>query len=160
VPSWEEFDAYMHHEARSKWLEPLLQALPSFPEVRDLIAKLGREEAWKHVQRAIRWRLGKFYLSAIRELDLFTRLREMGFPLNYHLLADVLLRVDFWTGKTLVCVFFENTKYRGRKPPAERFFQAFDIVHMKIARQGFGRFWIAADVAVKELAEQVAKSRQ
>ena len=158
VPTWEEFEVYMRQEARGRWLEPLRQTLPSFREVQQLIAERGREEAWKQVQRAIRWRLGKFYLSCMRELDLIARLREMGVPLRYHVFADVLLRVDFWTGSTLACVYFENHLYRNRKRRTEEFFPEHQILHARIERQGFGKFWVAKDEAIQELAAGLGRS--
>lgn len=155
VPRWQEFDDFIHNGARSKWLQPLRVALPSFPEVHKMVAEEGRVRAWEKVKRAIRWRLGKFYLSAIREIDLLTRLRELSVPLRYHLLADVLLRVDFWTENTLVCVYFENLTFRQRKRPTEHFFTGVNIIHQKIERQGFGRFWLANEAAVREMAAQL-----
>jgi hypothetical protein len=155
VPTWQDFDAHIHTGARSQWLEPLRHDLGGAPDIKALIAQYGRDDAWERVKRAIRWRLGKFYLSAIRELDLLTRLRELGAPIKYHLLADVLLRVDFWTDGALVCVYFENPKYRGRKHPAEDYFAGHNIIHAKIERQGFGRFWLATETAVQELAARL-----
>jgi hypothetical protein len=155
VPRWQEFDDFIHNGARSKWLEPLRGALASFPEVHEMVGKWGRDRTWEKVKRAIRWRLGKFYLSAIREIDLLTRLRELSVPLRYHLLADVLLRVDFWTENTLVCVYFENPTFRQRKRPTEHFFTGVNILHQKIERQGFGRFWLASEAAIREMAAQI-----
>jgi hypothetical protein len=155
VPTWQEFDAYIHTGARSQWLEPLRNNLVAAPDIQALIAQYGRDVAWERAKRAIRWRLGKFYLSATRELDLFTRLREVGAPIKYHLFADVLLRVDFWTPGALVCVYFENRKYRERKHPAEDYFTGVNIIHARIERQGFGRFWLAKADAVEALAAQL-----
>jgi hypothetical protein len=156
VPTWQEFEAYIHEGARDKWFEPLRALLHDLPAALALVQQIGKNEAWETIKRAIRWRLGKFYLSAMRELDLLTRIRELGVPVRYHLLADVLLRVDFWTDNTLVCVYFENRKYRHRKPPAERFFTGIDIIHAKIERQGFGRFWLATGPAVNKLTRAVS----
>jgi hypothetical protein len=142
VPRCREFDHFIRNGARSKWLEPLRGALPSFPEVNEMVGKWGRERAWEKVKRAIRWSVGKFYLSGIREIDLLTRLRELGVPLRYHLVADVLMRVDFRTENALVCVCFENQAFRQRKQPTENFFPGANILHQKIERQGFGCFWL------------------
>ncbi|MDQ2842662.1 MAG: hypothetical protein M3Y72_16795 [Acidobacteriota bacterium] len=112
IPLWEDFDAHIHHRARDKWWNPLRQSAGTFPDIQQLITVYGRDEAWSRVKRAVRWRLGNFYLSAMRELDLFIRLRHIGVPLRYHILADVLLRVDFWTPDTLLCVYFLNSRSR------------------------------------------------
>lgn len=133
-------------EARDKCLNPLRRGLASIPDVQSLIAQKGKKEAWYRVKRAIRWRLGKFYLSAIRELDLLTRLRELGVPLRYQLPEDVLLRLDFWT------------ETRDRQVPAERFFPAIEVSHLKIERQRYGRPSLATDEAVRLLAEQLQES--
>lgn len=157
VPTWQEFEDYINTEARDKWLSLVRDSLGDSPAVKSMAEKFGRAQAWEAIKRAIQWRLGKFYLSSMRELDLLTRLRELGVPLKYHVLADVLLRVDFWTDTALVCVYFENPKYRDRKRPTERFFTGFDIIHAKIKRQGFGNFWLAMDEAVRELAAKLLR---
>ena len=151
IPLWEDFNAYIQDQARDKWWAPLRQSVGSFPDIQELIASHGREEAWRRVQRAVRWRIGNFYLSAMRELDLLIRLRHMGVPLRYHVLADVLLRVDFWTPDTLLCVYFENRRYRDRKHETELFFSDVPITHAKFERQGFGKVWLASDAAVSKL---------
>jgi hypothetical protein len=120
IPLWEEFEAHIKGQARDKWWEPMRQSVGSLPGIEDLIASHGREGAWRRIQRAVQWRLGNFYLSAMRELDLFIRLRHMGVSLRYHILADVLLRVDFWTPDIVLCVYFENRAYRDRKHDTER----------------------------------------
>ncbi|GMA16023.1 hypothetical protein E5F05_09250 [Deinococcus metallilatus] len=137
------------------FLRPLLEDIGFYMAERPERVRLGR---------AVQWRLGKFYYSAMRELDIQVRLREdHGLPLRYHLLADVLLRTDFWLGDDLVCVYFANPKYRdrevGRKPPAAAFLgQAtppFTIHHVGIERQGFGKFWIASDASIADLARRL-----
>jgi hypothetical protein len=76
------------------------------------------------------------------------------------LIADVLFRTDFWSGRRLICTYFPNPAYRddaaGRKPPASSFFEqgtcAFTIHHLPIARQGFGNVWLASEEAVENVA--------
>lgn len=155
IPLWEDFDAHIHDQARAQWWDPLRLSVGSFPDIQQLIRLHGREEAWNRVKRAVRWRLGNFYLSAMRELDLFIRLRHMGVPLRYHILADVLLRVDFWTPDTLLCVYFLNSKYRGRKQETERFFSNVSVTHATFERQGFGKIWLASDAAISKLRDKL-----
>lgn len=153
APTWQEFSAWLNGDAAAFFVQPLL-------------SHVGWDEAGKErrvkLRRAFRWRLGKFYYSAMRELELFARLRhEYGLPLRYHLLADVLLRVDFWLNGDVVCVYFANPKYRdrdqGRKPPAERFLSTadplFNIHHVAIERQGYGNFWVPDDASIRKLAK-------
>jgi hypothetical protein len=158
LPTWEEFADWMTQgEAGPLWHQQLVGRLgpPSGDEQR---------RKWS---RAAKWRLGKFYLSAIREIDVLARLRHAGLELKYHLLADVLFRADFWSGNSLVCLYFPNTTYRagsdkGRKPPAERFFEGahppFDIIHFPVHRQGFGKVWRADNSSIDALLQLIAKS--
>lgn len=159
VPRWEDFNAFVKRDVRGKWYEPLRNASGALPEIKAMIAALGKQEAWDRAKRAIQWRLGNFYLSAMRELDLFVRLRHMGVPLRYHVLADVLLRVDFWTPDTLLCVYFENRRYRDRKHSTEDFFTGIPIVHTRFERQGFGKIWLADKLAVNELRDELLTTR-
>jgi hypothetical protein len=155
VPRWQDFEGWIKHDVKQHWLSPLAEhtGYGSADET-------GRRE----IARATRWRIGKFYLSAMRELDVLCRLRaNYGVDLNYHLIADVLLRVDFWTGNKLLCLYFSNPKYRagglGRKPPAESFFRQsrtrFDVLELTVGRQGFGNFWLAPEDDLRRIAEQI-----
>ncbi|WP_019588049.1 hypothetical protein [Deinococcus apachensis] len=152
VPTWQDFSAWLNGDAASFFIHPLLQ---------DLDWHQADRERKHELRRAFRWRLGKFYYSAMRELELFVRLRqEYGLPVHYHLLADVLLRSDFWVNDDVVCIYFANPKYRdrdrGRKPQAEQFLgkadPPFRIHHVAIERQGYGNFWISSDASVERLA--------
>lgn len=158
VPTWQEWNEWMWGPACRGFVLPLLDSLgwadASSPE-------RGAFE------RATRWRLGKFYYSAVREVELLTRLRvEHGVPLKYHVLADVLLRADFWLGDVVVCTYFPNPTYRdrkaGRKPPAQRYLgQAeppLSILHVPVERQGFGTFWSISDASLLRLADAVRSS--
>lgn len=172
IPIWSEYVRWMINPPISAlWYQPLRN-------LRNQYFKTDNERAWS---RAVRWRLGKFYMSAIREIDIIAKLRVKGFEIKYHLFADVLLRVDFWTGRALVCTYFPNPKYRdgkiGRKPKAEEFFDKsseidklsevdksteidksskFNIIHIPIGRQGFGRFWLADPESIDELCRLLA----
>jgi len=155
LPTWRDFRNWMVlGPAEPLWLG-VLKAYLGKP--RDI------EEA-RQWSRATRWRLGKFYLSAMREVDLLLRLRHAGIPVRYHLLGDVLLRTDLWINSLIVCLYFPNSAYRdgkdeGRKPPAEKFFAGanppFEIIHFPVERQGFGRVWLAKDESVEELAQLI-----
>jgi hypothetical protein len=122
------------------------------------------EQRHRRLQRAGQWRIGKFYYSAVREIDMLVRLREQyNIELKYHLLADVLFRVDFWCASTLVRVYFENEEYMsemsGRKRPAGFYFSdarpPFKTVTVLVERQGFGKFWLATDKALQDLAAMI-----
>jgi len=148
IPTWQQFSRWMNNQAYPYWLEeiePLKKSLQGYSEDR--------------INDAVRWRLGKFYYSALRELDLLIWLRSRTLDVKYHLLADVLLRVDLWIEDLLVCVYFANKKYRagnkGRKPPAESFFNEaappFKILDFPVERQGFGNIWLISEQSKAEL---------
>lgn len=166
VPTWEQFDEYVKDEVASMWMNPMRVFLKNCPTVKDFVRGHGRDIGWEKVKRAIQWRLGKFYYSAMRELDIFVRLREGGAPVSYHIFADVLLRVDFWIDTKLVCVYFSNSAYQdgkqGRKKPTASFFNdpnhQFNIHHINIERQGFGNFWIASEDSMTKLIDTLTKS--
>lgn len=151
LPTWQEFSAWIKGPARRMYAQPLLK-------------EAGYREADKQrrrkLARALQWRAGKKYYSSLREVGLLTRLREdHGIAFRYHLLADVLLRADFWLGDTIVCTYFPNQLYRssdgGRKPPAERFFKdarpAFNIMDLEIQRQGYGKPWTIDQDSLNEV---------
>lgn len=155
IPTWKEFRDWMVIDAAAPlWYIPL----------KEYVKKNHSGISSEALSRAARWRLGKVYISNIRELELLGQLRDLGLPINYHLIADVLFRVDFWSENLLICTYFPNEQYRngerlGRKPPAEQFFEGsfppYKVIHVPIARQGFGKIWLAASDSVKALADQI-----
>lgn len=158
LPTWKQFrDWIVTGPAAPHWYLLIKRHLEKhYPD--------GDRTAWS---RAARWRLGKLYYSNMRELDLLARLLDAGIPIRYHLLADVLFRVDFWAEDVLICTYFPNSSYRdgstkGRKPPAERYFgdakHPFKLVHVPIERQGFGNAWLATEESVSNLID-IIKSR-
>lgn len=163
VPSWQECVAYMNGSARSRWVAPLMRFLSSSPDAQDYLKRFDSEESGKTaILRAVKWRVGKFYLSALRELDLLVRLREANIPVRYHVLADVLLRVDAWIGKVLLCLYVRNPTYRdgrqGRKPTARRFFPPeFRVEECYIEHQGQGVVWRVSDAEVGRIVELTSK---
>ena len=157
VPTWQEFDLFVRKTAQEFWMEPMRSFLRSSCAAHQV--KSNSPIGWEAVNRAIRWRLGKFYYSAMREIDLFVRVRSAGLDIKYHIFADVLLRVDFWRGMDLICVYFRNGNYRdgaeGRKKPTSSFFNdeayPFKVHHVDIFRQGAGRFWLATEDSIEGL---------
>lgn len=155
IPIWSEYVKWMTGSPISAlWYQPLR-------DLRDRDHPTTDEAAWS---RAVRWRMGKFYLSAVRELDIISKIRTRGFDIKYHILMDVLLRVDFWVGRTLICTYAPNRTYRdgrqGRKLEASDFFdesaEKFNIIHMKIKRDGAGRFWFADRSSIDDLCRHLA----
>ena len=152
LPTWQEFSAWMNGPAARFYTKHLLDRTGWH---------MADSRRRRRLKRAYQWRLGKAYYSAVREVEMLTRLRdEYDLPVHYHLLADVLLRVDFWLGDALVCTYFPNKKYRsgdrGRKPPAAHFFAAaeppFKILDIEVRRQGYGKFWAVDEESVRHAA--------
>lgn len=154
IPTWQQFWRWMARQARPYFLDRL----------EPLRRQLRQSYTDERIDNAVRWRLGKFYYSALREVDLLAALHARGVPLKYHVLADVLLRVDYWMGQTLVCIYFPNQAYRsghfGRKPKAGELFSGsrprFEIVDFHVRRQGYGRFWRISGDSKEELANLLA----
>lgn len=149
IPTWQRFWSWMQNQARPYWLD----------QIEPLRTQLRGTYTDERIDDAIRWRLGKFYYSAVREVDLLAFLHSNGVRVKYHLLADVLLRVDYWIDEKLICAYLPNARYRtagsGRKPPAERFFQSsrrpFEIIDFEVERQGFGRTWLVSEASKRRL---------
>ena len=100
-------------------------------------------------------RVRKFYFTHDNE---FPSLRHLGVPLRYHVLADVLLRVVFWMPDRLLCVYFENRRYRDRKHETELFFSSVPATHAKFERQEFGQIWLAGDSVVNKVRDELMKA--
>lgn len=158
IPTWQRFWRWMTHQARPHWLD----------EIKPLRNQLmARNYSEQRISEAIRWRLGNFYYSALREVDLLVALQARGVKVKYHLLADVLLRVDCWTGRTLVRTYVPNIEYRaaaeGRKIPAVQFFSPndtpFNIVDFPVEREGFGRVWLVSERSIAKLAERLSAAQ-
>lgn len=154
VPTWFEFRDWMvEGPAAPHW----------HLRLKEFLEREGGAFTRQQWSRAAKWRLGKVYMSNLRELDLMTRLREAGLTPQYHLLADVLLRVDFWHRNVLVCVYFSNPRYRskaaGRKVRALDFFPAsdkhFTVLDVEIQRQGFGNVWLAKESEISKLVATI-----
>ena len=160
VPTWQEFKEWMIGEGEPYYLRPFVEkfgldlANPRRPGTDDRIY-------W----RALRWRLGIFYYSALRELDLFAALRERHkLPLRYHIFADVVLRSDFWCGDTVVCLYISNQFFRaadeGRKLHIDQVFRAggSDLRLQEaelVAENRFGEVWFVRDAVANNLAERL-----
>ena len=158
VPTWQRFWRWMTQQARPYWLDAIE------PLCRELRTEGLSSE---RVSDAIRWRVGNFYYSALREVDMLVSLHARGVKLKYHLLADVLLRVDCWIGQTLVCTYLPNPAYRsaagGRKIPAVQLFDPketpFRILDFPIEKKDFGKVWLMTERSKDRLAEELTRAQ-
>lgn len=76
---------------------------------------------------AVTWRFGLMYFSFLREIHLITALRELhGIDVKYNIVADVIMKVDFWFENRAFSMFVNNQRYRtaesGRKKSASSIF--------------------------------------
>lgn len=69
LPTWTEFTTWVTKTKKGVWLTRLHEYLRSHPDLQDT-PRLA-------IGRAIHWRVGKFYYSAIREVELLVR-RRLG----------------------------------------------------------------------------------
>jgi len=152
LPKWPEWWKWLKSDGRRFYIDVVKQKkgwdkLPS--EQRDAL------------RDAVQWRLGKAYYSAIREVELLTKLRSrFHLPVKYHVLADVLFKVDLWINKTIVSVYFENPEYRaqneGRKRRPEGILDSsFSFREITVPVQPFGKVWIIKDSDIAALAQRL-----
>ncbi|HLH64163.1 MAG TPA: hypothetical protein VKV27_00530 [Solirubrobacteraceae bacterium] len=114
-------------------------------------------------QEAMWWRLGNAYYSSLRELYVLAVLREAGFPVEYHVIADALFRVDFWLGDIVISLFVANAQYRdgegaGRKPSARDIVgdcPAFSFVDMpRLTRHEYGTVHLPSKAEIQRFAAE------
>ena len=154
LPTWQEWWNWLKSDGKTFYIDVVKEKKGYDELVQD------EKDA---VRDAVQWRLGKAYYSAFREVELLTKLRSTGLPVQYHMLADVLLKVDMWMNNTLVSVFFKNVEYRdeneGRKHRAEEIFDStFSFLEATVSMQGRGKFWVLDDADIAILAEKLRDS--
>ncbi|ONM47540.1 hypothetical protein B0T44_01385 [Nocardia donostiensis] len=149
VFTWDEFQEWARGAEVRQWLWEPAQA------------KVGEAQAhgFTHAQarNAMRWRLGIFYYSFLRELYVIASLREHGLPLLCHPLADALFRVDAWCGNVLLELFIANREFKagnsGRKLKTASFFTdqpQFVVVPFEMQRQRiFGQVHLPGQVQIQ-----------
>jgi hypothetical protein len=108
VPDWPETVAWMiEPHILATFVGPAWSLFHTMPEP-------GRPSRPRW-QLGIAWRIGNAYLSFLREMDFLSRMTHVhGIPLRFHIVADAVLKVDFFVGSSLVCVWMKND-YRERK---------------------------------------------
>lgn len=168
VPTWQQLETYLEGPAADRLLNPYkaelwLEFLDLFRTSRESFPNLiGAPTSTLEslFDIGIRWRIGNFYLSALRELDILIRLRrEYGLDVNYHLLADAVYKADFWMqdsrGCTRVACLLIESDYYLRKSAASLILprKTFAIETFKIAkRKVMFDYWPVDDQTVREIA--------
>jgi hypothetical protein len=131
-PLWQEFwKALRADEWRRLYLVPLARGI-------------GRTLTKAELGDAVQWRVGKLYYSCLRELYAGSVLRhDHGVELNYHLFADLVLKVDGWCGTRLVCFAVPNDfQQRKFRPPR---IDGCEVMEMSIRQPsggGYGKLWV------------------
>ncbi|WP_433418755.1 hypothetical protein ACQP1V_03580 [Microtetraspora malaysiensis] len=122
-PRWGDIYRFFQEDERANvmLMEPAKREVEA--TVRD---GWGRQEA----RAAMRWRVGNFYYSFLREAYAVVRLRAAGLDVRAHPLADALFRVDGWCGNKIISIYVRNPRFRdgyeGRKPQVERILEGGD----------------------------------
>lgn len=160
LPTWQNFESFLKGPARVCLYDAYRMELWSdywdaIGASARLIGNLNHTNTVEsQFDLGLQWRLGNFYLSALREVEVVVRLRaEHGVDVNYHILADAEFKADAWirdaTGKVRVLCLLIPSPYYNRKASAgsrlpSAFFetQLFKIERLKVK----GKYWpIAPD---------------
>ncbi len=159
VPAYQEFRRYCREDPQAR------QALwePAQRTVESAALSHGREAALA----AMRWRIGNYYYSFLREIHLLAVLRHMQLNLNFHPLADALFRVDAWLDDLVVSLYVGNARYKssegkGRKALAQQLLRdaapPLRFVDLQLpTQQVFGRVHLVGPAAVAEAARKIEK---
>jgi hypothetical protein len=143
IPTWQRFrQACQEHPFDEMLWNPARQAVEASGQ-HGVSADLARQ--------AMRWRVGNFYYSFLREQFVHAYLRQQGIRILQHPLADALYAVDGWLQNNVISLFIGNDDFRtrlgGRKHPSTDFLtgrqpplrfldielpvkQAFGVVHL------------------------------
>lgn len=129
------FQHVLHHCLETLGEAPTYQAFRTFCRDDEMARAMLTDPARERVAQAeaagvpasvarsaMQWRVGNAYLSFMRELYVLSVLRQAEVDARYHVLADVLFRVDFWVADLCLSVFVGNPRFlsgsSGRKIPA------------------------------------------
>jgi hypothetical protein len=113
IPTWNEFRYFSRDNANARTM--LFD--PATACNRKAMARY--RISWTKAREAMRWRVGNAYLAHLKQAFVAATLREAGYDVRYHVLADVLFRVDFWIDRRCIALYVGNPKFRagleGRK---------------------------------------------
>ena len=130
-------------------------------------AECMRHQGWSYddVYKAMRWRVGNFYYSFIREVHVIAWLRAHGLEVRSHPLADALYRVDAWHERTALSIYVGNKKFKegdkcGRKPRPEKILKGadpeFSFYSMELApADEYGIVYLATEAALQKVANDL-----
>jgi hypothetical protein len=170
------FHAFLEDKGRLPlWQEVMPYLMREKPELywndfcRQLNFERSNQERRNVLLQAMQWRLGCAYYSFVREADILARLREQHkLDVRYHVLADVLFRVDMWCENAIVSLFVSNDQFRtasgqGRKTTvrdvfnkAEKPFVFVDMPRPKPRK--FGVIDLVPEDDIATLAKQIRQA--
>jgi hypothetical protein len=163
VPTWQEFRWQCFSDLKAKAM--------LWDPVQELRDKLG-PEGWSRDQtyESMRWRVGNYYYSFLRELHVIAVLREQGIDVRFHPLADALFRVDAWWQRTAISLYVGNPKFKmsgaaGRKPLAEEMLGGasppfnFETIELPPAEQ-YGIAYLISRANIHQIGERLLRSQR
>ncbi|UPG93897.1 hypothetical protein [Luteibacter aegosomatissinici] len=117
------FDELIRHPRFRKLIWPDATALI------DRLAASNSDPAFmQRVRDSVRWRIALAYYAHVKELYAGSILRERGFPVVMHPVADALFRTDLWIDNINIDLFLPNGAYRSRDSSGGRKRRAADIL--------------------------------
>ncbi|MEU2123807.1 hypothetical protein [Nocardia niwae] len=156
--SWDEFYEWCQGDVVRRWLwEP----------AREMVASAKVEGfGYKQARDAMRWRIGNFYYSFLRELYVIAALRERGLPMRFHPLADALFRADAWCENVLLELYIGNRMFKsgdmGRKSSTEEYFSdqpQFEVVRFEMRLQRtYGKVHVPPTEQINQCAALVRRA--
>jgi hypothetical protein len=111
VPTWQEWWKWLTEGNGKKFYIAKVQERFNW-------GRLSKDQPAEveHLRHAVQWRVGKFYYSAMRELELCTKLRtRFNLALKYNFFADLQLKADLWIDKVIVSVYLSKNEFLKRK---------------------------------------------
>lgn len=160
VPTWQQFRRFCFEDSKAASMlwEPAQR-------LRNELSRQGlsRLETYK----AMRWRVGNYYYSFLREIHVIAVLRRRGVDVRFHPLADALFRVDAWWGRTALSLYVRNPRFKqgasqGRKPRTEQILDAawpafsFETIELAPADK-FGIVHLAKPAEISKVGDQLTR---
>ncbi|WP_329247908.1 hypothetical protein OG417_00240 [Actinoallomurus sp. NBC_01490] len=158
VFTWKEFGEFCRTDSKARAM--------LYDPASKKNAEVAGEGCWSllDARKAMRWRIGNFYYSFIREIHVISQLRANGVDVQFHPLADALFRVDAWCGRVALSLYVGNKKYRkgghGRKFPPDAILSGavpsfvFDSVELAPADK-FGVVHLVSEKEIRQEAERL-----
>jgi len=148
VPSWPDVKAWMSEpDVLPTFVGPAWQMYHGMPE--------GLRPTHKRWMMAITWRIGKAYLSFLREMDFLSRMiHRHGIPMRSHVVVDSVLKLDFWYGRSAVCLYIKNDYHQRKVSPQLVSGHVYDIALSK-RHKVWNEVARASDSDLENLADSI-----